>query len=42
MYAATLGEIYETQLNPTVSYLHEPSKRRFSLSLDIAEIFKPW
>lgn len=41
MYTAVLGEIYKTQLDPTVSYLHEPSTKRFSLSLDIAEIFKP-
>lgn len=41
VYSATLSEIYVTQLNPTVSYLHEPSQRRFSLALDIAEIFKP-
>ena len=33
--------IYHTQLNPTISYLHEPGARRFSLSLDIAEVFKP-
>ncbi len=41
MYATVLSEIYHTQLNPTISYLHEPSERRFSLSLDISEIFKP-
>lgn len=41
LYATTLGEIYHTQLNPTVSYLHEPGNRRFSLSLDISETFKP-
>lgn len=41
MYTAVLGEIYNTQLNPTISYLHEPGERRFSLSLDISEIFKP-
>lgn len=41
LYATTLGEIYHTQLNPTVSYLHEPGNRRFSLSLDISEVFKP-
>lgn len=41
LYAATLAQIYVTQLNPTISYLHEPSERRFSLSLDIAEVFKP-
>ncbi|KJU72923.1 type I-B CRISPR-associated endonuclease Cas1b [Clostridium baratii] len=41
MYTTTLGEIYKTQLDPTISYLHEPSTKRFSLSLDIAEVFKP-
>lgn len=41
VYTACLSEIYKTQLNPTVSYLHEPGTSRFSLSLDIAEIFKP-
>lgn len=41
MYTAILAEIYKTQLNPTISYLHEPSQKRFSLCLDIAEIFKP-
>lgn len=41
MYTASLTEIYRTQLNPTISFLHEPGDRRFSLSLDIAEIFKP-
>lgn len=41
VYTKVLGSIYHTQLNPTVSYLHEPGVRRFSLSLDIAEIFKP-
>ncbi|HHY81335.1 MAG TPA: type I-B CRISPR-associated endonuclease Cas1 [Clostridiales bacterium] len=41
LYTAVLSEIYNTQLNPAVSFLHEPVERRFSLSLDIAEIFKP-
>jgi len=41
MYTTVLSEIYKTQLDPTISYLHEPSTRRFSLSLDIAELFKP-
>lgn len=41
MYTAVLKEIYQTQLNPTISYLHEPGARRFSLALDISEIFKP-
>jgi len=41
VYSVCLTEIYNTQLNPTISYLHEPFERRFSLSLDLAEIFKP-
>lgn len=41
LYGTVLTEIYNTQLNPTISYLHEPSERRYSLSLDIAEVFKP-
>lgn len=40
-YALALDMIYHTQLNPTISFLHEPGTRRFSLALDIAEIFKP-
>lgn len=42
LYSAVLSELYHTQLNPAISYLHEPSERRFSLALDIAEIFKPF
>ncbi|MDI6738383.1 MAG: type I-B CRISPR-associated endonuclease Cas1b [Nanoarchaeota archaeon] len=41
LYSTVLTEIYNTQLNPSVSFLHEPSERRFSLALDISEIFKP-
>jgi CRISPR-associated protein Cas1 len=41
VYTRVLSEIYHTQLNPTISYLHEPGVRRFSLSLDLAEVFKP-
>jgi len=41
VYAACLTEIYRTALNPTISFLHQPGERRFSLSLDLAEIFKP-
>ncbi|HQD51115.1 MAG TPA: type I-B CRISPR-associated endonuclease Cas1b [Defluviitaleaceae bacterium] len=41
IYTTVLSEIYHTQLNPLISFLHEPGTRRFSLSLDIAEIFKP-
>jgi len=41
MYTTVLSEIYNTQLNPTISFLHEPFERRFSLALDVSEIFKP-
>ena len=41
LYSTILTEIYNTQLNPTISYLHEPFERRFSLSLDLSEVFKP-
>lgn len=41
IYAKTLSEVYHTQLNPTISYLHQPGARRFSLCLDLSEIFKP-
>lgn len=40
-YTKVLSEIYKTHLDPSISFLHEPSTKRFSLSLDIAEIFKP-
>lgn len=40
-YTRCLSTIYNTQLNPTISFLHEPGARRYSLALDIAEIFKP-
>jgi CRISPR-associated protein Cas1 len=41
VYSATLTQIYRTQLDPTISFLHEPGARRFSLALDLAEVFKP-
>jgi len=40
-YTACLSQIYHTQLNPTISFLHDPGTRRYSLALDLAEIFKP-
>lgn len=40
-YSLCLGQLYHTQLNPTISFLHEPGYRRYSLALDLAEIFKP-
>ncbi len=40
-YSQCLRAIHQTQLNPLVSFLHQPGERRFSLSLDLAEVFKP-
>ncbi len=41
LYTKTISIIYNTHLDQKISYLHEPSERRFSLSLDISEVFKP-
>lgn len=41
LYTKTISAIYRTHLNQSISYLHEPSESRFSLSLDICEVFKP-
>jgi CRISP-associated protein Cas1 len=40
-YTTVLRQIYRTALDPTIAYLHEPGERRFSLALDLAEVFKP-
>jgi CRISPR-associated protein Cas1 len=40
-YSQCLRAIHQTQLNPTISFLHSPGERRFSLALDLAEVFKP-
>jgi len=41
LYTKTITQIYHTHLNQTISFLHEPAERRFSLSLDLSEVFKP-
>jgi len=41
LYAKTISQIYNTHLEQSISFLHEPSEGRFSLSLDISEVFKP-
>ena len=41
LYAKTVTIIYHTHLDQRISFLHEPSEGRFSLSLDISEVFKP-
>ena len=41
LYTKTISQIYNTHLEQTISFLHEPSESRFSLSLDLSEVFKP-
>lgn len=41
LYTKTIGAIYRTHLDQRISFLHEPSEGRFSLSLDLCEVFKP-
>lgn len=41
LYTKTISAIYQTHLDQRISYLHEPSEGRFSLSLDLSEVFKP-
>jgi CRISPR-associated protein Cas1 len=41
VYTTCVSAIRKTALDPTVGYVHAPGERRFTLSLDIADIFKP-
>jgi len=41
LYVLILSEIYRTHLDPRIGYLHSTNTRRFTLNLDVAEIFKP-
>jgi CRISPR-associated protein Cas1 len=41
LYTMILSEIYKTHLDPRIGYLHTTNFRRFTLNLDVAEIFKP-
>lgn len=41
LYTTVLSEIYKTHLDPRIGYLHATNFRRFTLNLDVAEIFKP-
>lgn len=41
LYTKTIAAIYQTHLDQRISFLHEPSEGRFSLSLDLCEVFKP-
>lgn len=41
MYTIALSEIYKTHLDPRIGFLHATNFRRFTLNLDVAEVFKP-
>lgn len=41
IYTVALSEIYKTHLDPRIGYLHATNFRRFTLNLDVSEIFKP-
>lgn len=41
IYTMILSEIYKTHLDPRIGFLHATNFRRFTLNLDVAEIFKP-
>jgi len=41
MYTTCLSEIYKTHLDPRIGFLHATNFRKFTLNLDVAEVFKP-
>ena len=41
LYTKTISALYQTHLNQSISFLHSPREGRFSLSLDLCEVFKP-
>nr|MDO8081521.1 type I-B CRISPR-associated endonuclease Cas1b [Candidatus Freyarchaeota archaeon] len=41
LYTTVLGEIYKTHLDPRIGFLHTTNFRKFTLNLDVAEVFKP-
>ena len=41
MYVTVLSEIHKTHLDPRIGFLHTTNRRRYTLNLDVAEIFKP-
>lgn len=41
LYVTALNEIMKTHLDPRIGYLHTTNNRKFSLNLDISELFKP-
>ncbi len=41
LYGIMLSSIIKANLDPDISFLHEPMESRFSLTLDLSEPFKP-
>ncbi len=41
MYVTALSEIHRTHLDPRIGFLHTTNRRRYTLNLDVAEVFKP-
>lgn len=41
LYNVCLSEVYHTHLDPRIGFLHSTNTRRFTLNLDVAEVFKP-
>ena len=41
MYVTALSEIHRTHLDPRIGFLHTTNQRRYTLNLDVAEVFKP-
>lgn len=41
LYAETITAISKTNLEQSIAFLHAPADGRFSLSLDLCEVFKP-
>lgn len=41
MYVTVLSEIHRTHLDPRIGFLHTTNRRRHTLNLDVAEVFKP-
>ncbi|ALM76259.1 type I-B CRISPR-associated endonuclease Cas1b [Thermococcus barophilus] len=41
VYGLALSSVLKAGLDPSIGFLHEPSEKRYSLALDIADVFKP-
>lgn len=41
LYSIVTNQIYQTKLYPEIGFMHSPGENKFSLSYDIADIYKP-